>query len=56
LGEGIEAGEKVKEAEEKAFAEKRERFGSKRETGARGLPIRGGGLLSLRDLKVQALE
>jgi len=41
---------------EKAFAEKREWFGAKRKTGARGLPIKEGGLFSLRDLKVQALE
>jgi hypothetical protein len=41
---------------ERAFAEKREWFGQKRKTGARGLPVEGGGLFALRDLKVQALE
>lgn len=41
---------------EKVFQEKREWFGSKRKSGARGLPVEGGGLFSLRDLKVQALE
>lgn len=41
---------------EKAFQEKREWFGKKRETGARKMPVEGGGLFSLRDLKVQAVE
>lgn len=41
---------------ENAFQEKRDWFGSKRKSGARGLPVEGGGLFSLRDLKVQALE
>lgn len=41
---------------ESAFATKREWFGSKRKTGARGLPVQGASLFSLRDLKVQALE
>jgi hypothetical protein len=41
---------------EKAFSEKREWFGAKRKSGARGLPVQGGSLFSLRDLKVQALE
>ena len=41
------------------FREKREWFGEKRTTGARGLPLAhedGEGLFSLRDLKVQTLE
>jgi REP element-mobilizing transposase RayT len=41
---------------EQAFQAKRGWFGRKRKTGARGLPVKGGGLFSLRDLKVQALE
>ncbi len=41
---------------EKAFAEKRDWFGAKRKSGARGLPVQGESLFSLRDLKVQALE
>lgn len=41
---------------EKAFTEKREWFGAKRKNGARGLPVEGGGLFSLRDLRVLALE
>lgn len=41
---------------EKAFEEKREWFGAKRKSGARGIPIQGGNLFSLRDLKVKALE
>ena len=41
---------------EKAFCEKREWFGPKRKSGARGYPVEGGNLFSLRDLKVQALE
>jgi len=41
---------------ERAFQERREWFGATRKTGARGLPMRGGGLFSLRDLKVNALE
>jgi hypothetical protein len=41
---------------EKAFQEKREWFGAKRKKGARGLPLEGGGLFSLRNLKGQALE
>jgi REP element-mobilizing transposase RayT len=41
---------------ERAFQVKREWFGRKRQTGARGLPVEGGSLFSLRDLKVQALE
>ncbi len=41
---------------EKAFLEKREWFGKKRKSGARGLPVEGGSLYSLRELKVQALE
>jgi putative transposase len=41
---------------EKAFHEKREWFGPKRKSGARGLPVQGESLFSLRDLKVQALE
>ncbi|MGA0848287.1 MAG: transposase [Pontimonas sp.] len=41
---------------EQAFEAKREWFGRKRKTGARGLPVEGGGLFSLRDLRVQALE
>ena len=41
---------------EKAFREKREWFGRTRKTGARGLPVEGGKLYALRDLKVRALE
>jgi len=41
---------------EKVFHEKREWFGPKRKSGARGLPVEGGHLYSLRDLKVRALE
>jgi hypothetical protein len=41
---------------EQAFEAKRDWFGRKRKTGARGLPVEGGGLFSLRDLRVQALE
>jgi len=41
---------------EKAFEEKRDWFGAKRKSGARGIPIQGGSLFSLRDLKVKALE
>lgn len=41
---------------ERAFQEKREWFGAKRKTGARGLPVKDGDLFSLRDLKVQAVE
>lgn len=41
---------------ESVFREKREWFGEKRKTGARGLPVEGAGLFSLRDLKTQALE
>ena len=41
---------------EKAFQEKREWFGAKRMTGARGIPVKDGNLFSLRDLKMQALE
>lgn len=41
---------------EKAFQEKREWFGRKRKTGAGGLPVEGGKLYALRDLKVRALE
>lgn len=41
---------------EKAFLEKREWFGPKRKSGARGLPVEGENSFSLRDLKVQALE
>jgi REP element-mobilizing transposase RayT len=41
---------------ERAFNAKREWFGAKRKTGARGLPVKEGGLFSLRDLKVQVLE
>ena len=41
---------------EKAFHEKREWFGPKRKSGARGLPVEGADLYSLRDLKVRALE
>jgi len=40
---------------EKAFCEKREWFGPKRKSGVRELPVDGGELFSLRDLKVQAL-
>ena len=39
---------------ERAFLEKREWFGPKRQSGARGLPVEG--LFSLRDLKTKALE
>ena len=46
LGSGIEA----------AFQEKRDWFGPKRKSGARGLPVEDGKLFALRDLKVQALE
>ena len=41
---------------EKAFAEKRDWFGPKRKSGARGLPVQGESLFTLRDLKAQALE
>ncbi|MDB4265371.1 transposase [bacterium] len=41
---------------EKAFEEKREWFGAKRKSGARGIPIQEGNLFSLQDLKVKALE
>jgi REP element-mobilizing transposase RayT len=41
---------------ERAFEAKREWFGKKRLTGARSLPLKEGGLFSLRDLKVKALE
>ena len=41
---------------EKAFNEKREWFGPKRKSGARGLPVKGESLFSLRELKVQDLE
>ena len=41
---------------EKVFHERREWFGPKRRSGARGLPVEGEKLFSLRDLKVQALE
>jgi hypothetical protein len=41
---------------ERTFEEKREWFGTKRKTGARRLPVKGGALFSLRDLKVQAVE
>lgn len=41
---------------ERAFEAKRGWFGEKRQTGARSLPLKEGGLFSLRDLKLQALE
>jgi putative transposase len=41
---------------EQVFQEKRDWFGPKRKTGARGLPITGEALYSLRELKVRALE
>jgi hypothetical protein len=41
---------------EEAFQTKREWFGAKRKTGARGLPMSGGKLFSLCDLKIKALE
>ena len=41
---------------ERAFQAKRAWFGEKRKSGARGLPVQEGGLFSLRDLKVQAIE
>lgn len=41
---------------EEVFQEKRAWFGAKRKKGARGLPVSGGGLFSLRKLKVEALE
>jgi putative transposase len=41
---------------EKVFKEKKEWFGQRRKTGARGLPVAGGKLFTLRDLKVRALE
>jgi REP element-mobilizing transposase RayT len=41
---------------EEAFQRKREWFGSKRKSGARGLPESEGKLFAMRDLKVRALE
>ncbi|YCM46886.1 hypothetical protein V2O64_25555 (plasmid) [Verrucomicrobiaceae bacterium 227] len=41
---------------ERVFLEKREWFGQKRQSGARGLPVEGEGLFSLSDLKTKALE
>ena len=41
---------------EEVFQEKREWFGAKRKKGARGLPVSGGGLFSLRNLKMIVLE
>ena len=41
---------------ERAFLERREWFGEKRQSGARGLPVEGERLFSLRDLKTKALE
>jgi hypothetical protein len=43
---------------EEMFQARREWFGQKRKTGARGLPVKGmeGGLFSLRDLRVRCVE
>ncbi|YCM43713.1 transposase [Verrucomicrobiaceae bacterium 227] len=41
---------------EEAFESRREWFGSKRKSGAHGLPLAGGGLCSLRDLRKKALS
>jgi putative transposase len=41
---------------EEAFQEKREWFGERRKTGARSLPVSGGGLYSLRRLKEEVRE
>jgi putative transposase len=41
---------------EEVFQEKRAWFGSKRKRGARGLPVSGSGLFSLRKLKMEVLE
>jgi len=41
---------------EEAFQEKRTWFGAKRKRGAQGLPVLGGGLFALRNLKVDVLK
>jgi len=41
---------------ERVFEEKRSWFGKKRKTGARALPVEGGGLFSLRNLRLGDLE
>ena len=53
FSEGLVLGSR--EFVEKAFEEKREWFGPKRKSGARGLPVEGDGLFALRDLKGKAL-
>jgi len=41
---------------EAAFEERREWFGKKRMSGAQRIPVKGGEICSLRDLRTQALE